>query len=185
MPQDHCRGFGLNPLRGICCLSSLSPSFPVIIKSKKLHLLTSQFKARSDTTTVQESCTLFDTQSQQLMYKRRQVQLPAVFSQEKHTHFSQNIMASTLINQYLQYQQAFKFMYHYIIDLFSVLFLFLYHTTLQMGELLCGKRTPSLVTSLVGVRSSIPDSFSHSQPLSSLSHNVTVRLNMPVSHIPK
>lgn len=59
---------------------------------------TSHYEARSDAATVQESCTLLDTQSQQVMYKRRQVQLPAVFSQEKHTHFSQNIMASTLIN---------------------------------------------------------------------------------------
>lgn len=62
------------------------------------HFKTSQHKASSDVATVQESCTLLDTQSQQLMYKRRQVQLPAVFSQEKHTHFSQDIMASTLIN---------------------------------------------------------------------------------------
>lgn len=60
--------------------------------------LTRHHEARSDVATVQESCTLLDTQSQQGMYKRRQVQLPAVFSQEKHTHFSQNIMASTLIN---------------------------------------------------------------------------------------
>lgn len=81
--------------------SSCYPHFLIVKKCN--HFLTgqhteSQYKAKSDATTVQESCTLLDTQSQQIMYKRRQVQLPTVFSQEKHTHFSQNIMASTLIN---------------------------------------------------------------------------------------
>lgn len=57
---------------------------------------------------------------------------------------------------------GFKFIYHYIIDLFSVLFLFLYHTTLQVGESLSGERTPSPVTSLVGVRSIILNPPEHS-----------------------
>uniref|UniRef100_A0A8C9YNW7 Formin like 1 n=1 Tax=Sander lucioperca TaxID=283035 RepID=A0A8C9YNW7_SANLU len=46
---------------------------------------------------------------------------------------------------------------------------------------LCGKSTPSLVPFLVGVRSTLSATISSS----SSSHNITVRLNMPVSQIPK
>lgn len=55
------------------------------------HFITSQTrqtkhpKRRPDITTVQESCTLLDTQSQQCMYKRKQVEAPVVFSQGIHT----------------------------------------------------------------------------------------------------
>lgn len=55
------------------------------LQNKALQL---RIKSRSDSTTVQESCTLLDTQSQQIMYKRRQVQLPTVFSQEN-THLTE------------------------------------------------------------------------------------------------
>lgn len=67
-------------------------------KNKKTNMCIYTYICIKQGQTVQESCTLLDTQSQQIMYKIAQVQPPAVFSQEKHTRFSQNIMASTLIN---------------------------------------------------------------------------------------
>lgn len=57
-----------------------------ICELKAFHFIKSQHqKGRLDITTVQESCTLLDTQPQQCMYKRKQVEAPVVFSQGIHT----------------------------------------------------------------------------------------------------
>lgn len=150
------------------------------------------YEARWDATIVQESCTLLDTQSQQIMYKRRQSQLPTIFSQEKHTFLTEyhGIHTDKLVSPV---SVGFKFIYHYIIDLFSVLFCS-YITLLYKWENHSVERghrhrwrlwlgCVQAFWILLNIQHSWPRLSSSSSPLS---HNLlTVRLNMPVSQIPK
>lgn len=135
--------------------------------------------------TVQESCTLLDTQSQQGMYKRRQVQLPAVFSQGKHTRLTEyhGIHTDKLIIS--NFGRLFKFIYHYIIDLFSALcFDLISHYSTNGRITLWKKCTPPSKTS--GPRGAFERSrsFRTSLPLqsSSLSHNVNIYIQHACVH---
>lgn len=60
--------------------------------------------------------------------------------------------------------------YHYIRDRSSFL---VFHTTLQMGESLCGKMAPLLVTPLIRVRSSVLIPLRHSMLCHYHHHDVT------------
>lgn len=135
--------------------------------------------------TVQESCTLLDTQSQQGMYKRRQVQLPAVFSQGKHTRLTEyhGIHTDKLVIS--SFGRLFKFIYHYIIDLFSALWFDLISHYSTNGRITLWKKcTPSSKTS--GPRGAFErsGSFQTSLPLlsSSLSHNVNIYIQHACVH---